>query len=245
MDPYSALANGIAVFDGLKKFYRFAQDAKKAPVERLEFQERFDSVRSTLQNTMTTLANCLAKVKDRKNTLWIKTLEHEQSPLHGLRRLIEKVIVVLETREGDLEKLWKNLRWHSEKKHLEEDFIAIGDFCRDIRAILANASFENIYDHMEETKDIKNMVKKLKDEFDEDRNEKKADKDQVERKAIENWLSTLDFQARQREVYKEALSTGSWFLDLPAFKIWKEGRLKVLQCYGSMGTGKVCRPSRY
>jgi hypothetical protein len=104
MDPFSALANGIAIFEGLKKFYRFANDAKKAPVERLEFQARFDSVHIALQNTMETLVNCLAKVKDRENTLWIKTLKHPHSPLRGLEKLVEKVNKELEAKKGDIEK---------------------------------------------------------------------------------------------------------------------------------------------
>jgi hypothetical protein len=239
MDPFSALANGIAIFEGLKKFYRFANDAKKAPVERLEFHARFDSVHIALQNTIETLVNCLAKVKDRENTLWIKTLKHPHSPLRGLEKLVEKVNKELEAKKGDIEKLWNNLKWHSEKKHLEEDFNAIGNFCRDIRAILDNAVLENSYDNMKETTDVKDMIRKLKNDLDEDRTQKRTKEIQLERKLIESWLSNLDFQAIQKDMFEQAVNTGSWFLNLPSFKIWKDGRLKVLQCYGKMGTGKV------
>jgi hypothetical protein len=69
MDPFSALASGIAIFEGLWKSYRVANDAKNAPVEWREFQARFDSVQITLQDTMETLSNCLANVKDHNNPL--------------------------------------------------------------------------------------------------------------------------------------------------------------------------------
>jgi hypothetical protein len=157
--------------------------------------------------------------------------------------LITKVNKELEAKKGDIEKLWSNLKWHSDKKHLEEDFNAIGNFCRDIHAILDNATLENSYDNMKETADVKAMIRMLKTDLDEDRYQKRMKEAQLERKLIESWLSTLDFQAMQKDVFKDAVNTGSWFLNLPTLKIWKDGRLKVLQCYGPMGTGKVYCPS--
>ncbi|EPE24221.1 Ankyrin repeat-containing protein [Glarea lozoyensis ATCC 20868] len=246
MDPFSALANGVALAESLKKFYRFVHDAKNASAERTEVQARLNSVQASVQSTMKLLEDSLPKLQGSETPNWIKDLEMKNSPIEGLRSLMDKVIKVLETKKGGLHRLWKDLKWHSEKKHLEEDFNAMDNFCASIQRIIQNAIKddtsiikEGTKAIKEDTEDTKERLKRIEDKTDADRNEKRLKKAQKERKEIEEWLSTLNFQARQHEILRGAADTGTWFLDLPAFKIWKEGRLDILQCYGAMGTGKT------
>ncbi|EHK97395.1 putative Serine/threonine-protein phosphatase 6 regulatory ankyrin repeat subunit A [Glarea lozoyensis 74030] len=195
---------------------------------------------------MKLLEDSLPKLQGSETPNWIKDLEMKNSPIEGLRSLMDKVIKVLETKKGGLHRLWKDLKWHSEKKHLEEDFNAMDNFCASIQRIIQNAIKddtsiikEGTKAIKEDTEDTKERLKRIEDKTDADRNEKRLKKAQKERKEIEEWLSTLNFQARQHEILRGAADTGTWFLDLPAFKIWKEGRLDILQCYGAMGTGKT------
>jgi hypothetical protein len=67
----------------------------------------------------------------------------------------------------------------------------------------------------------------------------KSDREESDRKAIERWLSPLDFQARQREIFEAAAKTGKWFMEREEFNCWKKGKLEVLRCHGRVGTGKV------
>ena len=57
-----------------------------------------------------------------------------------------------------------------------------------------------------------------------------------------DWLSPLNFRARQHEVSsKQQANTGQWLLNDPKFVAWKnaEGNRRLLWCYGVPGAGKT------
>jgi len=65
-------------------------------------------------------------------------------------------------------------------------------------------------------------------------------KQEEDREGIINWLSKLNFQARQRELFdNSAPETGQWFIEHPVFKCWKRDELEEVRGYGDAGTGKV------
>lgn len=78
----------------------------------------------------------------------------------------------------------------------------------------------------------------------EDRRQRREVKKENEiRKAIMQWLSPLDFLARQRNIYgalSNHFSPGQWFLNSEEFKRWAdEAQEWQLRCYGDTGAGKV------
>ena len=80
-------------------------------------------------------------------------------------------------------------------------------------------------------------------------NFKTKERERVERKEVEKWLSPLEFQQRQQVLFEKAATVqkgqiGKWFFESEEFNLWKQGRFKVLRGYGEPGTGKV-RPLNY
>ncbi|KAJ7588398.1 hypothetical protein C8J56DRAFT_860965 [Mycena floridula] len=60
------------------------------------------------------------------------------------------------------------------------------------------------------------------------------------RKDFMDWISNLDFQSTQREMFaKHVAGTGDWFLKQQDFVNWKNGKTKSLWCPGIPGVGKT------
>ena len=74
-----------------------------------------------------------------------------------------------------------------------------------------------------------------------DERRRKDDEDK-ESGLIQQWLSPLDYQARQKYLWARSFPIGQWLLDSPTLTLWATGRPWYLHCYGEAGTGKVsCR----
>lgn len=65
------------------------------------------------------------------------------------------------------------------------------------------------------------------------------------RQAILDWLSPLNFQARQNDVFgRSQTGSGQWFLDCTEFNEWIQPTGAVLHCQGVPGAGKTYLASR-
>ncbi|KIM27885.1 hypothetical protein M408DRAFT_310306, partial [Serendipita vermifera MAFF 305830] len=61
-----------------------------------------------------------------------------------------------------------------------------------------------------------------------------------ERQKILDWVSPINFFARQDEIFsKRQADTGTWLLENDDFKKWKSGEEKMLWCSGIPGAGKT------
>ena len=72
----------------------------------------------------------------------------------------------------------------------------------------------------------------------------RARKERKDRKllyeAIANWLSRLDFNTRQSEIFDRCIDTSQGLLESPEFQAWQSGRHWILFCWADAGAGKVC-----
>lgn len=112
-------------------------------------------------------------------------------------------------------------------------------------------------DHMGISKLTNERVEKMQGQFDalngtlsrqeEERTQRRLKKEEDSlRKAIEQWLSPLEFPARQQDLMSKCFPTGLWLLESEEFTSWVKGRPWQLRCYGDTGSGKVgCEPSTY
>ncbi len=224
-DPISFISGGIAIFDGLKEFYRFSRDMIVADKERKEFQQRLDCV-ADLED----LLNEVAVIeRDQPGLAWVERL---YAPATGLEKTMVEMMAVLKSKEKTYKQKMKNFKWHSEKKSLDHFFVSIEGYCNRISTILVSGNLVISRDTNRITRNIA-LNQKLEQE------EKQARREQIERQKIQAWLSPLDFQARQRGLFQAAAKIGDWFLDKEEFKVWKRGRIKALRCYGESGAGKV------
>ena len=58
-------------------------------------------------------------------------------------------------------------------------------------------------------------------------------------KAIANWLSRLDFNARHSEIFNRCIDISQGLLGSPEFQAWRSGRPWILFCWADAGAGKV------
>lgn len=236
-DPLSIVASGIAIFDALKDFKRYADDVINAGKEKEEFRYRLDSVEIVCKALKT-----LKSGSHHPAEAWLKEcLNDQHSPLVGLIKTMETMSKTLKSKSKNTKKpvtkgpkfmrkimsiRKENLKWHSEKDNLEKLFDTIQTYCQSINTALNIVEIN----YARETKEDTTILRQDSD----------MRKEAEERSEIEKWLSPLDFRARQSEVFKiVAPKTGSWFLNLPEFQAWKDGFINNLPCYGEMGTGKV------
>jgi hypothetical protein len=238
MDPLSIIVSSAALFDALKEAFRFAKDVIKAPEERREFNQRLQCV-----ETIRTVLNArLEQEKDQPGQLWFATLDpqqNENSPLAALYETMVKMLAMLKDKEKKWQKRLSDFKWHSEKKSLEEYFVAINGFCSTIGVILNSAQIGISREQIAIAKDHMAISKAMAAGLEQQRETEKKRREKDERKDIENWLSPLDFQAKASELFDMSADTGQWFLDLPEFQAWKRGELKNLRGYGDFGVGKV------
>lgn len=185
-----------------------------------------------------TLDACIAGEKDQPGQPWVKHLDPKikGSPLAGLEDTLAKMRKLLVLKKTTFKQKLKNFKWHSEKKDLEDFFVAIDGYYTRIMVILGSAT-------MGLTRESFTFTKAMAAGIEDERKETKRLREDAERKDIESWLSPLDFQARQREIYEDSAKTGNWFLGLPEFQYWREGEVDILRCYGDPGAGKVRLPS--
>jgi len=231
MDPLSIIAGSIAIFDALKEAYRFADDVIKAPEERDEFTQRLHCVADIER----ILRDCLKQEEDPAHSPIVQTLDvkkNAHSPLVGLRDIMNKMVDTLKTKETRYRK-WKDFKWHSEKKSLEALFLAIDGCCTRVSIHLNTANIRL-------SSETNAIVKRTAAKQDMQIEAEKLMREESDRKEVERWLSPLEDQARQREIFAGAVKTGKWFLELEEFKYWERGELEVLRCHGTVGTGKVC-----
>ena len=60
-----------------------------------------------------------------------------------------------------------------------------------------------------------------------------VDVDAENRQLIANWLTPLDFKARQQDIFsRRQEGTGQWLLDSPEFQTWLTEPGQVLYCFG-------------
>ncbi|RDL33311.1 uncharacterized protein BP5553_08750 [Venustampulla echinocandica] len=237
MDPLSIIASSAAIFDALKSAYRFAEDFIKAGEEREDFKSQLNCV----ADLEWALNQCIEKGKSDPDASWLQPLDpvNASSPLAGLERTMAKMVKTLKMKESTFKQRLKDFKWHSEKKAMEEFFRAIQGYCQAINVRLSIGNIILSRSQMALMRETHEMTKNMAANGERQRKEEQARREEVERKDIERWLSPLDFQARQREIFEMATRSSSWFLDLPEFKCWKEDSLAVLRCYGDTGTGKT------
>ena len=236
MDPLSILASSTALFDALNKTIKFAIDVIHADAERSEFISRLSCVKLVVE----TINDRMAEDEDLSQEKWYQTLNplsNEQSPLHKLRKIMMEMLKrlgveeVLEKRSKFREGMRK-WTWHYEKEKLEGMFGDIETCCGQITLVI-NLGQSKMLKRTKKTTDtiLENQAREMED--------KRREREEEERQKIEEWLSPLNFQAKQIELFEMAAQTGQWFLEGPSFNSFALGEIDELRCYGDAGSGKV------
>ena len=137
----------------------------------------------------------------------------------------------------DIENCRKDIRWILDEDHVALS-LAIKEEGRD-----TNLQVGKIHAQAQDTHvqilDMSNDIKSLKDSDRRRQEEDKAQKEELERDGIIQWLSPLEFLKTQDNLSQDRFETGQFLLDDEVFKYWVTGQEWFLGCYGEAGSGKV------
>ena len=150
-----------------------------------------------------------------------------------------------------LKKIGQRLTWYWDRDKFEEMLTSIKSARENINFILAQDQWDLTRAIQADGRDsnikitdfINNRFTTFEQSFRRQQEKEQKLEEETETKAIGQWLSPLDFLARQEDLSEDRFPTGQWLLDHEAFKHWILGRPWHLRCYGEAGSGKVCKLS--
>lgn len=176
--------------------------------------------------------------------------EKSETALSKLYMILAELSVELSPAQG-LKKYGQRLRYHWDKTKFEG---LLGDFerCREEIGFVFNedqfkiskAIREDGRETLANVADIKSRMSAIEDYQKRQEERLVRQKEEMDKAAIEEWLSPLEFLARQEKLLEGAFGTGKWFLNSLAFQHWIKGKPWHLRVYGVEGSGKVsgCKP---
>lgn len=172
------------------------------------------------------------------NSLWmvLKVLEEqfhsddlhkEETRLQGVQSLLEpdgvfnqindelqKLMEKLEPHSG-AQKVIQTLKWPFDRREIDRTIKHLERFKQSISIVLTHANLA--------------LSQEIRD-----------DGVKVRIKSIIDWLSPLNFLAKQEAIFKESREgTGTWLLDSKIFTSWASAAESILWCPGIPGAGKT------
>ncbi|KAI1751736.1 hypothetical protein F4782DRAFT_540762 [Xylaria castorea] len=222
MDPLSTTAGIIAVLQLTTTVVKYLNNVKNASKD----QKRFAIEASNLLALLTKLKCCLEE-------------SAPTDPLHaGVRQhatkngILDQYKAALETLvakvipEGGAGKVSAALLWPFKQKEIEE-------ILRIIERLKSLILFDFEISHLKLSQAIKEETESISSAV-------RHSQDDELSKVIANWLSPIDFSARQTDLASQQQEgTGMWFLESQEFSNWIKGVNATLFCPGIPGAGKT------
>lgn len=213
----NALENELRMGQKIKKRDRFLRPLKKNNIEAqfAELFECWDNISGILDQGHYELSKQHLERSEKQSRL-----QEEQYDLQNEQYTLQKDQFNLQTDQHTL---------LSTNGNLQKDHMSISK--------VTNERVEKIEGHFYSLKDTLSRQEQ-------ERAARRLKKEEESlRKAIEQWLSPLEFLARQRDLIHSCFPTGEWLLESEEFTSWVKGRPWQLRCYGDTGSGKVrCEP---
>ena len=142
--------------------------------------------------------------------------------LHQIAVPMREMKASLENRpEGQWHLFSNRALWHQRRKKHKETLGMIRAWTDDVNRLLNPDVAQAVLDVGD---DVKSLVKKSR------------------KKAVENWLSPLEFRKVQSEIYNECTKnhfTTPGLMKTAEFDAWSKGRPWMLWCIGDPGSGKT------
>ena len=213
MDPLSILASVTALAGATFKIVSFLGGMKEGGNDRLRLTTEVNSLWMVLK-----LLEGQLEPTNLHEAAWLEGVRSLQMPdgvFEQIRQAIQRLDVKLKPQTGPRKAL-QTLRWPlRDKKDVEEIVSHLERLKTSVSLVLNHASLAvgaKVNDALESQKI----------------------------KAIIEWLTPLNFLARQESILKDrSKGTGVWFLESETFDRWSSGDDLVMWCPGIPGAGKT------
>ena len=213
MDPLSILASVTAIATATFQIVSFLGAMKDGGHDRLRLTTEVNSLWMVLK-----ILEGQLEPTNLHEEAWLEGVRSLQAPggvFDQIREAVQSLDVKLKPQTGHRKAL-QTLRWPlRDKKDVEETVSHLERLKRSISLVLSHASLAvgtRVHDTL--------VSQKVK--------------------AIIEWLTPLNFLARQESILKgRSKGTGVWFLKSETFDRWKSGDGLVMWCPGIPGAGKT------
>lgn len=263
MDPLSVSASIVALLQCTAKVIEIATDMYHFSKERQDFLDGLHGVRSVAQRLdqrlckaqqgdtwyegLRELVATSGKLTDDGRYLPSPTIKSE-GPLARLYKIMARLWAeFIPSEPADrLKRLVQRTTWHWDKIKYETDLKDLLRCRDDVNFVLDQDHFALSKAIKDDTRDTNRHVREINDRMTsleeiqwKLHEQRQRDEAQLEREAIADWLSPLEFLGRQEELFGQAFPTGQWMVESVVFQQWVQGKPWHLRCYGPAGSGKV------
>ncbi|KAI1738955.1 hypothetical protein F4680DRAFT_466763 [Xylaria scruposa] len=222
MDPFNAIGTIIAVLQLTATVVKYLNDVKNASKD----QKRCAIEASNLLALLTKLKCCL---EESASTDPLHARARQLATKNGILDQYKAALELLITKvkpEGGAGKVTAAILWSFNKKETEE---ILGTIERLKSLLLIDFQI----DHFKLSQAIKEETRLISSAV-------QHSQDNELSEVIVNWLSPIDFFARQTDLTSQQQEgTGIWFLESPEFSDWVKGVNTTLFCPGIPGAGKT------
>ena len=213
MDPLSILASVTALAGATFKIVSFLGVMKEGGNDRLRLTTEVNSLWMVLK-----LLEGQLEPTNLHEEAWlagVRSLKMPDGVFDQIRQAIQRLDVKLKPQTGHRKAL-QTLRWPlRDKKDVEETVSHLERLKTSVSLVLNHASLA--------------VGAKVNDAL-----------QSQKIKAIIEWLTPLNFLARQESILKDrSKGTGAWFLESETFDRWRSGDDLVMWCPGIPGAGKT------
>ncbi len=268
MDVVSAAASVAALLDFTYKVGGWAVDSIKA---KKELERLLDGL-----NRLDTIIKSIDKRHQdaRPGDDWNESLlelvrtsgkltaegKYEPNPQQKSETALSKLYMILQELSIELspaqgwKKYGKRLRYHWDKNKFDELLQEFAQCREEIRFILGQDDFkiskvirEDGRETLVQVSEIKSRMSAIEDYQNRQEERLVEQRNEAEKAKMEEWLSPLQFLARQEQIFEAAFGRGNWLFDSLPFRHWVKGKPWHLRLYGDAGSGKVrhISPGRY
>ncbi|KAI9792977.1 MAG: hypothetical protein M1816_001299 [Peltula sp. TS41687] len=232
MDPLSLSAGIIALLQLTATVTSYLNNVKDASKDRAKCAIEASNVYSLLTNLRYRLEGATS---EDPWFIAVRGLSIENGPLDQYKAALEQLMSKLAPADK-LRRMGEALTWKFNKSEVEAILQRI-----ERLKVLTQIALE--MDHFKLSQAIKSDTTNIKEgitELREGVNFLHQSYDNQSYQNIVDWLSPLNFQARQLDVFKQRQEgTGKWFLESKVYTDWVDGPPSTLWCPGIPGAGKT------
>ena len=251
MDPFSALASGIACHQLASGVGRgcihYARGVRHAEEDANLFSSQLQTLRISFQNLETLLENDSA-ASDHDDNLQLarEIMDHQSTAIEPYCQALNKIQgkLVKAQLDGKYENIYHKLAWPLKKGEIDNAMKTLEEFATVVDRAITVGILRTVTGTDSTTKQILNFNISAEGEQkqrDQDRKEKEERRVAGEiREKILNWLAHPDPSKIHNTVSQSRKSdqTGRWFLDGATFRAFKETPRSLLWLHGDSGSGK-------
>ena len=257
MDPLSLSASIVALLQITGKLLSYLNDVRNTTKDQAQLAVEASNIYGLLASLRFRVEQSDA------HDPWFSAVQNlgtENGPLDQAKEALERLVLRIEPCQG-IQRLGKRLMWKFEKSEMRD----ILDEIERIKALVNIALMHDLFTLSQAMSnelnsmgkevslvsegvialhDGQQMIGKGVSDIGVGVTALTTGQQAEERREVKNWLSSIDFRYRQREILKSAQAgTRQWLFDSQKFRDWVGADRGILWCPGIPGAGKTVTSS--